>query len=67
MTQRLHRATARRKSATKTDRRVRGWRPAIASLRTSNLAKIEVHGNPVVHSEWPANPAGFNIHSIIYQ
>ena len=38
-----------------------------SEVRASNLVKIDVHGNVVGHSAWPANPAGFTIHATIHE
>jgi len=35
-------------------------------VTASNLVKIDLEGNIVGESEWPANPAGFVIHSAIH-
>jgi ribulose-5-phosphate 4-epimerase/fuculose-1-phosphate aldolase len=33
----------------------------------SNLVKIDIQGNVVGESKWPANPAGFTIHATIHE
>ena len=38
-----------------------------SEVRASNLVKIDVRGNVVGASEYPANPAGFTIHSTIHE
>lgn len=35
-------------------------------ITASSLVKIDLEGNKVEESEWPINPAGFNIHSAIH-
>jgi ribulose-5-phosphate 4-epimerase/fuculose-1-phosphate aldolase len=35
-------------------------------VTASNLVKVDVDGNPLGHSEWPVNRAGFVIHSAIH-
>ena len=35
-------------------------------ITASSLVKIDLEGQKVVDSEWPVNPAGFNIHSAIH-
>lgn len=37
-----------------------------AFVTASNLVKIDAHGAVVGHSDFPVNPAGFTIHSVIH-
>lgn len=36
-------------------------------ITASSLVKIDLSGEPVETTEWPVNPAGFNIHSAIHE
>ena len=38
-----------------------------SEITASNLVRIDLHGNVLTPTEYPINPAGFNIHSAIHQ
>ena len=38
-----------------------------SEVTASNLVKIDLQGQPVGHSDWPINPAGFTFHGAIHQ